>query len=464
MTDSDNLVVKGNIVTGHRIIDGGALVVREGRIAGLLENLDAAIAAEVIDFGECLILPGLVDSHVHTGSSPAEGVRRATAAAAAGGVTTIVDMPYDEPDPVVDRHRFEEKAQVVDREALVDVGLYGTMAKVDGVGALDGLVAAGAMAFKFSTYETHHRRFPRIADGDLLAAFRTLAGSRVPIVIHAEAQEIIDSLLGEAASRGENDPGVHGRTRPLVSETVAICKVAELALASGARLHVAHVTHPRGFEILERYRGLGADVSGETCVHYLALDESDVDRLGPIAKVNPPVRDEAALDGLWSCLREGRIRTISTDHAPWPREAKERPMLLAASGIPGLETFLPILFRESKVRGFDFPRLLEYATAHPADLFGLGGVKGRLEVGYDADFVVFDPHAEWEFEAARSQSSAKWSPFSGQRFPGRVKATYVRGSCVFKDDRITATPGHGQVLLRSRAARREVFSGAPAEA
>jgi allantoinase len=406
-------------------------------------------AAEVRDFRGRYVLPGLVDTHVHTLSTPAEGIARATAAAAAGGVTTIVDMPYDSPDPVIEVGRFTEKVAQVRAEAHVDVGLYATIAKVDGVEAIPELLAAGPLAFKLSLFETDAHRFPRIADGDLLAAFEALADSDVPIVLHAELQEIVDRLVARGLAAGEEDPGAHGRSRPVVSETGAIVKALELACWSGARVHVAHVTHPHGFRLIEHYRGLGARVSGETCVHYLALSEDDVTALGALAKVNPPIRDAEAREGLWAELWAGRVATISTDHAPWPLEAKRRPMLLAASGMPGLETFLPVAFTEATERRFPLPELAELVAGRPADVFGLGERKGRLAPGLDADLAVLDARRPWTFDAERSLSSARWSPFDRRELAGRVEATFLRGRLVYDAGRLAAGPGTGTWLSRS---------------
>ena len=443
-----DLLVRGDLVLPGAVLRGGALAVRDGRIAGVFEPGVAVEAAEVRDYSGRYVLPGLVDTHVHLLSTPVEGVATGTAAADAGGVSTIVDMPYDSPDPVIEAGRFREKAAQVAEQAHVDVGLYATIAKVDGIQAIPELLAAGPLAFKLSLYETDAHRFPRIADGDLLAAFEALADARLPVVLHAELQEIVDRLVVRGLAAGEEDPGAHGRSRPVVSETAAVVKALELACWSGARVHIAHVTHPHGFRLIDYYRSLGADVTGETCAHYLGLSEDDVAALGPIAKVNPPIRDAAAREGLWADLRAGRVATISTDHAPWPEEAKRRPMLRAASGIPGLETFLPVVFTEAAARRFPLPDLVELVAGRPADLFGLGDRKGRLRPGLDADLAVLDARRPWTFEAARSVTSARWSPFDGRTFAGRVEATFLRGRPVYESGRVLATPGTGRWLER----------------
>jgi len=441
-----DLLIRGDLVLPDRVLAGGALAVREGRVAGVLGPGAAVDATVVHEYPGRYVLPGLVDTHVHTLSAPTEGIARATAAAAAGGVTTIVDMPYDSPEPVIEAGRFREKVAQVREQAHVDVGLYATIARVDGVEAIPDLLAEGPLAFKLSLYETDPRRFPRIADGDLLAAFQALAGADLPVVLHAELQEVVDRLLARELEKAEDEPDAHARSRPVVSETAAVVKALELACWAGARVHVAHVTHPRGFRLIEVYRELGGRVSGETCVHYLALASEDVLRLGPLAKVNPPVRNAVARAGLWEHLRAGHVAAVSTDHAPWPLEAKQRPMLRAASGVPGLETFLPVMFTEARARDLPLPDLAEAIAGRPADLFGIGDRKGRLAPGLDADVAVLDARAPWTFDAGRSLSSARWSPFHGRELAGRVEATYLRGRLAWRDGELLAEPGTGRFL------------------
>ncbi len=442
-------VARGDLVLEERVVNDGSLAVADGKIAAILEAGEGPSPSPGCDYSGRFIMPGLVDTHVHAGSFVDEDIASTTATAAAGGVTTIMDMPYDREAPVMDAKRLREKVATVQAEAVVDVGLYGTMARVGGVEALEELVAGGVCAFKFSLFEYDVNRFPRIADGDLLAAFETLSAAKVPIVLHAELQEVIEYRLERVLDTpGEADPYAHGLSRPPVSETAASVKALDFAYWTGARLHLAHCTHPHTFRLIDFYRRLGADVSGETCAHYLMLSEREVADLGPVAKVNPPIRDEESLRGLWQLLREGKIATVSTDHAPWPIETKEGGMLRASAGAPGLESFLPVVLTAGARRGFPLPELLGYLTWRPAEIFGVGDQKGRLAVGFDADLAVFDARTPRTFRAADSLSSAKWSPFDGYEFDGRIEATYVRGELVFGDGRMVAEPGSGRWLRR----------------
>jgi len=225
--------------------------------------------------------------------------------------------------------------------------------------------------------------------------------------------------------------------------------VLEFARATGARVHVAHCTLPDTFDLIEYFAGRGALVSGETCVHYLVLSEGDVARLGSIAKVNPPIRDDAAREGLWRALRAGRVATVSTDHAAWPYETKDQPILRASAGTPGLETFLPLMVTEARRRMVPLPEILRYVALQPAEIFGLADRKGQLQEGLDADVAVFDARQPWSFSAAGSVTNAKWSPFDGRELAGRVEATFVRGEVVYDGERVVGEPGCGRWLRRS---------------
>lgn len=448
-----DLIVRGDLVLPDRVLEGGSLAIAGGKIAEVLPAGADAEAAEVRDYSGRYVLPGLVDTHVHAGSFTTEDLTTTTAAAAAGGVTTIIDMPYDRAEPVMGAARLEEKIGQVESMAIVDVGLYGTIAKTGGVGAIEELVTGGVCAFKFSLYEYDARRFPRIADGDLVDAFGKLAGTGVPIVLHSELQEIVEHELERALSQTDGtDPYEHGRTHPPVSETAASAKALDFAHWTGARLHLAHCTHPHTFRLIAFYRELGADVSGETCAHYLALSEDDVARLGTIAKVNPPIRDEAARQGIWEHLRAGNVATISTDHSAWPIETKQQAILKASAGMPGLETFLPLTLTASTGQDVPLHQLVAHMTSRPAALFGIGDRKGRLTAGLDADLAIFDAREKHTYSAATTATNAPWSPFDGMVFDGRVEATFLRGRPVYEEGRVTGSAGAGAWLRRGTSA------------
>ena len=383
----------------------------EGRIAAI-----GAPEAGGLDVGDALVLPGGVDVHVHTRSSPDEGIEACTRAAAAGGVTTIVDMPYDHSGPIETPDAFAAKTAAVEREAHIDVALWATVPPRGPIEDVEALVRAGAAAFKLSTFETHPERFPRIPDGQLLAAFAAIAAAGGLAGVHAENDEIVRAGIAlERAANGGRDPLAHARSRPPVAENEAIARVLELARATGVRLHVCHVSTPRGVELVTAARHDGVDVSAETCPYYLLLDESELARLGGEAKINPPLRTAP--------LPADGLDLISSDHVGWPLERKHGPDIFAlASGAPGVELIVPLV--HDALGAAEVVRLVSEA---PARRFGLWPRKGNLQPGADADVMVLDPELEWEIDPRRRLvTPGRLSPYRGRSIRGRVLATFSR--------------------------------------
>ncbi len=423
------------------------LTIRDGRIQAVGEPGGGGL-----DFGDALLLPGAVDVHVHTRSYAGEGIERCTRAAAAGGVTTIVDMPYDAAGPIDHLEAFGTKIADVQREAHVDVALWATVPPRGPIEDVEALVAAGAAAFKLSTFETHPQRFPRIPDGQLLAAFAHIAAAGGLAGVHAENDEIVRAGIdAERAATGGTDPLAHARSRPPVAEHEAIARVLELARATGVRLHICHVSTPRGVELVGAARREGVDVSAETCPHYLLLDETELVKRGGEAKINPPLRSAP--------LPAVGLDLISSDHVGWPPERKHGPDIFAlASGAPGVELIVPLI--HDALGPAELARLVSEA---PARRFGLWPRKGNLMPGADADLLVLDPELEWEVDPARLITPAGWSPYAGRRLRGRVIAAFSRGVPVWDGRRVTSVPGHGR-FVAANTAREPALAGEPATA
>jgi allantoinase len=443
-----DLVVRGRFALPGGRIEDGEIGIAQGRIAALAAPGELGGEERIDVPAGQIVLPGHVDAHVHTGSAPGEGVARATASAAAGGVTTIIDMPYDDPEPADNLARFEAKAAGVEAEALVDVALYATIAPSGGLDQIASLHAAGAAAFKVSTFETHPVRFPRVPDGELLLAMAICAGLGALVCFHPENDDIVRRLSAELAAEGRSDPMAHADSRPPVAESEAIGRALELGLATGCRTHLCHVSIERGFALVARALADGVDASAETCTHYLVLDEDDLRRQGGRAKINPPLRPRAQQDALWRLLAAGRVDQVTSDHVGWARELKDTPDIFAArSGVPGLETTLPLLFSEGVVRrGLSLGMLLRVLCEGPAARYGLAPRKGAIALGADADLVFFDPDEEWRIDERELVCHAGWSPYHGRDVTGRVKHVLVRGATVFADGELRARAGSGRVV------------------
>lgn len=426
--------IKGNIVLPTEVLYDAYLTYREGKIISILDALTPGI--ELIDATGQFIFPGVIDAHVHCYSSLAEGFEHATRSAAAGGVTTIVEMPYDADKLICTQKLFDEKIELLEREAVVDVALLATIAPHDGLDQIPLLAQSGACGFKVSLFNTDSVRFPRIDEGELYEAFQAIEKTGRPISVHAETDAIVRKFIEKYIDKGTNNPIAHCESRPKVAESTAALTVLELAHYTDAKLHLHHTTFPRVFDLVEYYKNGGTNATAETCTHYLVFNENDMDRLGAKGKINPPLRSEEDVHALWDLLACGKIDMVTSDHAPWSLDKKESANIFEnSSGAPGVEVLLPILYSEGVAKGrISMLQLAKLLCENPAERFGLGHRKGQLTVGYDADFVIIDPTEQWILDETKQHSNAGWSPYNGMTLNGKVKRTFVRGNEVFNGE------------------------------
>jgi allantoinase len=464
MANAD-LIIRGTIVQSDRDPFEGEVVIENDRVAAVLQGLSGAGARRLLEVEGSLILPGVVDAHVHCLSDPSEGIATATRAAAAGGVTTIIEMPFDAGAPVNNVETFLRKKERVQKEAVVDVALLATIRKRGGLDQIKPMAEAGACGFKLSLFETDPERFPQIPDDELLQAFRLIGEAGLVVGVHAENTEIVNQLVSKLRSQGRTDALAHCESRPPVSETEATLRALELAHSTGARLHIFHVSLPRCIQLARWFREQGLDVTTETCPHYLLLNERDMERLGAKAKINPPLRTRKESEELWTLLQNGAVDLVTSDHAPWQLQRKNRPDIFEnASGTPGVQTLLPLLYSEGVSKARLSPqRLVQVLCDAPAQRFGFSSRKGRLEPGYDGDVVVLNPAEASTVETVRLLSSAGWSPYQGMTLQGRISHVFVRGRAVVEDGELVGQPGYGR-FLAGPAARAEAGSFASAGA
>ncbi len=438
-----DLVIHGNVVTEEGVQESGFISVENGLITNISDKAEKA--HHTIDARGCYILPGGLDTHVHSHSSnyKPEGWKRISQCAAKGGVTTMVDMPYDSPKPTISPEILRKKITALEQESSVDVALYGTIQKHNGISQLLPLVEAGVSAFKFSTYETDPARFPKISNGDILKAFEGLQHTNLPVCFHAEDGDIVDALVAEIYSRGEAEPRLHAASRPPVSEMTSVASLLEMARGTRVKLHIVHLTVPEGFDLLEHYRTLGVDVTAETCIHYLLLDDSVFDKQRGFVKCNPPLRTKKILEGLWQKLFENKIDFITTDHAPWAPELKNKFNIFDnKSGLPGLETLLPLLYHEGvSKRGLDVEQFSKLISTNPAKRFNLYPRKGILRIGSDADITILDPEGSFTVRSEDTYSVAAHTPYDGWTLNGRITHTFVRGQLVYDGEKALENKG-----------------------
>lgn len=451
-------VIRGRLVLENTVVDG-EIGIDGGKIAFVAVNGEKLQGDKVEDFGKSYVFPGMIDEHVHCFSNPDEGFKPTSSAAAVGGITTFFDMPYDRPHPINNVDIFNDKVKRLEGKAYVDICLWATIAKHNGTDQIVPLAEAGAVAFKMSTFETDPFRFPRIPDPEILKAMTLIKNTDLRAAFHSENDDIIFSTIEEYKKTNKVYPRAHMETRPPVSETSAILKLLEFAYWTNVKLHIVHVSHPRSIDLIQQFKKQGVHVTSETCYPYLLLDVHSLEKFGPKAKMNPPVRYPEDVEKMWKHLMNGDIDLISSDHSPWGIEQKDignDNIFKAASGLPGVEIIVPLMFDSAVASGRLTP--VEFAglmSTHPAKVFNVPN-KGMIASGYDADFTVIDPEQVTKIDKNSLHSKVKMTPFHGRTCRGKVVRTIVRGCTVYDGKNIVVEQGYGKFVAGS-AAKQQVM-------
>lgn len=445
MADFDT-VLSGTVVLPDRIIERGYVAIAGDKIGAVGEGT-APSGRERHDLGEALILPGAIDAQVHSLSQKGqEDFIWSTRSAAAGGVTTIVDMPYDEGNVVNSAAAVRIKVAHAGPQARVDFALYGTIDPAEGTSRIAEMVEAGVAAFKFSTFGTDPVRFPRIPPKLLAECFAAIAPTGLAAGVHNEDDEFVRAAVAEVKAQGITDWRAHGLSRPPLTELLATLQIYETGAQTGCPAHVVHCSLSRGYDIAANYRRDGFAASIECCIHYLVLDEeNDVRRLGGKAKINPPIRARAEVEKLWRQVAAGNVTMVSTDHVSWSENRKTNPDMLAnSSGVPGLEVMVPLFVKGALERNIPLTWAAKLMARNPARHFRLDHAKGALEIGKDADIAVLVRRPKRYDAAASGHNVVGWSPYNGIELPWTVDATWLRGRLAFDGAHVLAEPGTGQ--------------------
>jgi len=450
MTMKTDLVLRNALVVTEDAVTPLDIAVRDGVIVALSTPGEARYQAdEQLDLGSKYVLPGGIDPHVHLGDqeqSAFEDFLTGTRSCAAGGLTTVIDMPLNLP-PTTDRATFEARRDAVAPRAVIDFALWGGLVPGN-VGELAALADAGAIAFKAFTCEAAD--WFHVADDDLLEGMREAARLGLPVGVHCENDAIIRSLRARLRAAGREDMRAHGESRPEVAEWEAIARVALFARVSGARTQVVHISTGEGVDLCRAAREAGADVNAEVTMHHLTLDEEDMARIGPYAKCAPPLRARRQVEALWRRVLAGQVQNIGSDHSPATEAQKSldgQSHWDIPDGVTGTQTLLPLLLSEGvRRRGLPLERVAALTAANAARTFGLYPRKGVIRVGSDADVAVIDPDASWTVTPDILQYKWPWSPHLGLTLTGRVERTILRGRTVYADGEVVGAPGYGQFL------------------
>lgn len=438
------------------VLRGGTLVTPDGERTGDLGIEDGVIGEladelpgghDEIDARGLLVLPGAVDAHVHLndpGRADWEGIATGTAALAAGGSTTAVDMPLNAHPPTVDGASFDLKAARIAASAHVDLALWGGLVPGN-LGQLEELAARGVVGFKAFMCSSGIDDFAAADDETLRAGMREAARLGLPLAVHAESDAISSRLAARAVAEGRTSMRDFLASRPVEAELEAIGRALESARESGCSLHVVHVSSGRGVALVAEARAAGVDVTCETCPHYLVLTDEDAERLGNVAKCAPPLRPAAEREALWAALAAGDLPMIASDHSPSPASLKQTHDTFEAwGGIAGAQTLLGLTLDEGERRGLPLALLVAATATFAARRFQLAG-KGSLVPGNDADIALVRPHTTWTLRADDLLQRHRQSPFVGRELRHRVVRTLLRGRTVQADGRIVAEPG-GRLL------------------
>lgn len=426
------------------------ILVESGRVEVIVDPGEGH-AKDEVDARGLLVLPGAVDAHAHfndPGRAEWEGWAAGTRGAALGGITTVADMPLNSIPPTLDGASFDAKREAAAGSAVIDHALWGGLAGLPDERRLSELRLRGAVGLKAFMSESGVAEFPRLGDGDLLEALTRAANAGLMVAVHCEDDAMTRSGAARAQAAGRTDAGAWLESRPPDAEVLAVERLADAALAVGARVHVVHVSSGAAAAAVARAKARSVWLTAETCPHYLTFTSEDALRSGAPLKCAPPIRSAKERGALWRALSDGTLDLVASDHSPCPAEMKRTSDLFAAwGGIAGIQSFLPSLLTEGlAARRLRLPELVRLVSEAPARLLGLFPRKGSIGPHSDADLVLVDPEREWTLEAAAVQARRAVSPYAGRRFTGAVVRTIVRGVTVQVNGEIVAPAGHGRLV------------------
>jgi allantoinase len=461
-----DLIIRGGTVITH---DGGRVAdigVADGKIVALASNLSGG-AREQIDAAGLHIFPGLIDSHVHfnePGRAEWEGIETGSRALAAGGGTMFFDMPLNAHPPTLDAESFDLKMVAAKKKSLVDFAFWGGLVPQN-LDKLEELAERGVIGFKAFMADSGIEDFSRADDKTLREGMKRAAKLGKLVAVHAESESLTRQLAQEHIAKGQNSIRDYLNSRPVEAELDAIRRAIDMAGETGCALHVVHVSSGEGVALISAARKLGADVTCETCPHYLVLTEADMEKLGAVAKCAPPLRSKSEQEKLWQRLLAGEVTTVGSDHSPSPPEMKRDANFFKVwGGISGGQHTLPLLLSRSRrgneahseIRnsqslltpaatkiekdGLALSLIAKLTSFNVAGRFKLPATKGRIEIGADADFALAGLRQSFSVRAADLFYRHKHSPYVGRVLTGKVVQTILRGQTVFKDGKIVSSP------------------------
>ncbi len=434
--DRLDLIIRSRRVVTPETVRSASVHIRDGIIVALGEWNDVSEQVYLIDAGDAVVMAGLVDAHVHVnepGRTDWEGFETATKAAAAGGVTTLVDMPLNSIPPTTTLVGFKEKLAAADGQCWIDTAFWGGVVP-NNTHELKPLLDAGVRGFKCFLVHSGVDEFPHVTETNLLEAMPELAKLNSVLLVHAELAEAIENAAEQLKGKNPNDYQTFLQSRPREAENKAIELMIRLCRKTGARVHIVHHSSSDVLPQLKAAREEGLPLTVETCPHYLTFAAEEIPDGATHFKCCPPVRERENREKLWDALADGTIDMIVSDHSPCTANLKlleTGDFLEAWGGIAALQFSLPVMWTNFQKRGFGLRELTNWMSAAPAKLAGLDKRKGRLEIGYDADIVIWHPEKEFKVVPEIIHFKNKITPYSGMNLHGVVEATFVRGAKIY---------------------------------
>jgi dihydropyrimidinase len=451
----DALVEGGAVVAAGRVSEA-TVAIGDGKIVGVLSpGLQVSDpTARRIDASGKIVMPGIVDAHVHFGmfTPHVDDFTSATTAAAHGGVTSVIIYAMGRPG-MPPRQFLSHWRQEGESRSVVDFAMHCRLGAPDrgNTGQFTEAFDAGVTSFKiFMAYRNQGIMYD---DYSLAEAMEFIGEHRGIVCVHAENGDLCDYLEDKFQAQGRYTPENFLSTRPSEAEVEATHRALTLARVARCPLYVVHMTTPAAIALVHQARLAGQRAWSETCPQYLALTQDDVVRHGGLAKIAPPLRTKEERDGVWQAVMNRTVDVVGSDHAPYPFEMKGLPrerFLEARFGMPNVETMLGVLYSEGVAKGrIDLPRMVQLLCEEPARVFGLAPRKGSIAVGADADLVIFDPDAEWRVGREDLHSKSGYSAYEGWTLRGKVASTIIRGEVVVQDGQLRQRPGFGEYLART---------------
>jgi dihydroorotase len=443
-----DLVVKGGTIVGHNGSFEGFVAVDDGKIAAVGRAAAMPQADKVIDASGMYVFPGIIDAHVHfrePGLEYKEDFKTGSMAAAAGGVTTVVDMPNVVP-PTQDAQSFRLKLDRALEKSLVDFAILGVVLPTN-IDKIQELANGGVIGYKIFMGETVGN-LPSPDDWELVLAFQEIARTGLRVCVHAENRSITTHLANEFKKMGRTDALAHLESRPAISEEEAIMRAVTFIKPFGTKLHIVHVSSKNGVDAIRLAKSQGLPVTGETCPHYLLLDGAEaLKKMGSLVKMNPPVRTREHAEALWNGLKTGILDMIATDHSPHAKEEKFKDNIWEAiAGWPGVETMLPLMLTEVNNGKLTLSEIVRYMSEGPAKVWDMYPRKGSLQIGADGDLTIVDMKKEDVIRAEDLHSKSKLTPFDGWKVKGKPIYTIVGGRIVMEKGEIYEDAGRGRFI------------------